>query len=40
VIFGKNDFKFYFVTANRGVPEAAHSNTVTLSLSLSASVAT
>jgi len=27
VIFGKNDFKSYFVTADRGVAEAALSNT-------------
>jgi len=27
VIFGQNDFKSYFVTADRGVAEAAHSNT-------------
>ena len=27
MIFGQNDFKSYFVTANRGVAEAWHSNT-------------
>jgi len=27
VIFGQNDFKSYFVTADWGVAEASHSNT-------------